>query len=167
MMDQNLQLKIQAFLDGELAESEAREVAALIAADAGAAALHRELKQTRGALAGFESDIKVPETREFYWSRINREISKLEPVAPTQAAPTFWRMLAGWLKPLGAVAAVALVGLLAWHQTASGTGDTLVTAQMDADSITFQNDENGVTFVWFTYPAENPVANDSGPTTLN
>ena len=51
MIDQETQLKIQAFLDGELAETEAREITALIARDRDAAALHTELKNTRRALA--------------------------------------------------------------------------------------------------------------------
>jgi len=167
MIDHNLQLKIQAFLDGELSEVEAREVAAFIASNAEAAALHAELKNTRRAMVAFEADIKVPETREFYWSRISREISKLEQTPAVKTAPTFWQLLAGWMKPIGAVAAVALVGALAWHQTTTENLDAMVTAQMDADSITFQNDDDGVTFVWFTYPAENRVANDSDVNTLN
>lgn len=166
MIEFDLQLKIQALLDGELSESEAREVAGLIAANPEAAALHAELKNTRRAMAGFEAGIKVPEAREFYWSRISREISRVEQTNSAKATAALWQVLSGWLKPIGAVAAVALVGVLAWHQAAQ-TSDTLVTAQMDADSITFQNDEDGVTFVWFTYPAENRVANESDLNTLN
>ena len=44
MIDHNLQLKIQAFLDAELSEPEARDVAALIAANPEASALHAELR---------------------------------------------------------------------------------------------------------------------------
>ena len=167
MIEHNIQLKIQSFLDGELSETEAREVAALVASDSEAAALHAELKNTRRALSGFEGDLKVPETREFYWSRISREIARVEPAAAVKAAPSLWQLLVGWIKPLGAVAAVALVGVLAWHQTATTDVDALVVAQMDAESITFQNDEDGVTFVWFTYPAESRVANDPDANTQN
>ena len=92
MIDHNLQLKIQAFLDGELSEAEAREIAALIAADAEASALHTELKNTRRALMGAEADIKVPETREFYWNRISREISRLEHTPAGKPAPSLWQM---------------------------------------------------------------------------
>ena len=62
-MKQELQLKLQAYLDGELPEGEAREVAGLLAQDAEARALLAELKNTRAALAGFEADIKLPESR--------------------------------------------------------------------------------------------------------
>jgi anti-sigma factor RsiW len=165
MIDHNLQLKIQAFLDGELSETEAREIAALIAANPAATALHTELKNTRRALVGAEADIKVPETREFYWNRISREISRLENAPAGRPAPSLWRILAGWVKPLGAVAAVAIVGILAWLQMAQSAG--VMSAQVDSDTITFQNDTTGVTFVWFDYPAENHVVNETDSTTLN
>jgi anti-sigma factor RsiW len=165
MIDHNLQLKIQAFLDGELSETEAREIAALIAADPAVAALHAELKNTRRALVGAEADIKVPETREFYWNRISREISRLENTPAGRLAPSLWQILAGWVKPLGAVAAVAIVGIMAWLQMAQSPG--VMSAQVDSDTITFQNDTTGVTFVWFDYPAENHVANETDSNTLN
>lgn len=168
MIDKQTQFKIQAFLDGELTEGEAREVAALIATDAKAANLHNELKITRRVLHGSEEQIKVPETREFYWSRISQEIekqSRAEAILPSVSA---WHMIVRWLKPLGVVAATAIVGMFVWQQAEHGTiGDAIVTAQMNSESITFQNNETGTTFVWFTFPAENGVANDANSNTLN
>src|SRR6266513_3336151 len=79
-MKQELQLKLQAYLDGELPDGEAREAAGLLAQDAEARALLAELKKTRAALAGFETDIKLPESREFYWSKIEREIQRQSPI---------------------------------------------------------------------------------------
>ena len=78
-MNEELALKLQAFLDGELPEDEAREVSSLLARDADAAALHRELKNTRAAVVNFERPIQVPETREFYWSKISKEIERTAP----------------------------------------------------------------------------------------
>jgi anti-sigma factor RsiW len=168
MIDHNLQLKIQAFLDGELTGPEARDVAALIAANPEASALHAELKNTRLALKGAEADVKVPETREFYWSRISREISQLEKAPAEPSAPSPWQILAGWLKPLGAVAVVAIVGVLVWQQMAQSVPKAdVMTAQVDDDTITFQDDTAGVTFVWLNYPAENGVANEIDSNTLN
>jgi anti-sigma factor RsiW len=165
MIDPNLQLKIQAFLDGELSEAEAREIAALIAANPEASALHAELKNTHRALVGAETDIKVPETREFYWNRICGVISRLEKTPAARPAPSLWQILAGWVKPMGVVAAVAIVGILAWLQMAQSAG--VMSAQVDSDTITFQNDTTGVTFVWFDYPAENHIANETDSNTLN
>ena len=60
-MDIDAQLKLQAFLDGELPESEAREVANWVARDKEATALLAELRNTRQALAGFEAVMTLPE----------------------------------------------------------------------------------------------------------
>lgn len=165
MIEANLQLKIQAFLDDELSEGEAREIADLIAANPEASALHAELKNTRHALVGAEAGLKVPETREFYWSRISREISRREDAPAGRSVPSLWQILGGWLKPMGAVAAVAIVGVLALQQMARPAG--VMSAQVDSDTITFQNDTTGVTFVWFDYPAENHIANETDSNTLN
>lgn len=167
MIDRNLQLKLQAFLDGELAEPEAREVAVMIAANPEASALYTELKNTHCALKGAEADIKVPEPREFYWNRISQEIARRENASSQRPTPSVWLVLTGWLKPMGAVAAVALVGILVWQQIAQSAGRVgVMSAQVDSDTITFQNDTTGVTFVWFDYPVENRVANETDSNTL-
>ena len=87
-MKDEQQLKLQAYLDGELPDSEVRAVADWIAKDAEAAGLLAELKNTRGALAGFEAEIKLPESREFYWSKIAREIERAERVEQSVPART-------------------------------------------------------------------------------
>jgi anti-sigma factor RsiW len=50
-MDYDAQLKLQACLDGELSEADAKEVAKWLAQDQDAVLLHSELKNTRQALA--------------------------------------------------------------------------------------------------------------------
>ena len=85
-MTEEQQLKLQAFLDGELPDPEAHEVAAWLARDADATALLGELRNTQKALVDFEPELKVPESREFYWSKIEREIHRLEPTtAPAES----------------------------------------------------------------------------------
>ena len=79
-MDFDTQLKLQAFLDGELPEDEAREVASLIARDEEARALHAELKNTRRAIKDSQPNVKLPESREFFWSKVERDIQQLQPV---------------------------------------------------------------------------------------
>lgn len=159
------QLKIQAFLDGELPESEAREIAALIGRDPAAAALHTELKHTRQALTGAEEPRVLPETREFFWSKIQREIERTERVAAPAPEPSLWQRVRGWFRPVGVMAAIALVALLALLP--SGTGSSaMVAALTDTDAITFEDESTGTTFVWFSYPAENGVAEPTPDTTL-
>ena len=85
MLEWEEQLKLQAFLDGELPEKEARAMAEKLAREPDSAALLAELRQTRDALAGFEAEIRLPESREFFWSKIEREIQRSE--KPTPAPP--------------------------------------------------------------------------------
>jgi len=168
MIDFPTQLKIQAYLDGQLSATESGDIATLISSNPEAAALHAELTSIRNALSGAELEYRVPDTRDFYWSRISREISRAGQDGTVPSSPYMRRLLTGWLKPLGAVCMAAIVGVLAWHQVAQSTPEQgIVTALMDAESITFQNDNTGVTFVWFTYPAENVVANSAESNTLN
>ncbi len=90
-MNEEQQLKLQAWLDRELPDAEARQVEAWIASDPEAARLRAELENTRHALAGFEAGVRLPETREFYWSKIAREIERQEPrPAPAAAEAPSW-----------------------------------------------------------------------------
>jgi len=109
-MELETQLSIQALIDGELLEAKRHEVEQLIATDADAKALHTELSHTVGALAGGELDRKLPETREFFWSKIAAEIEVTERLeAREQAKPaatsTWWTKL---LMPFGAAAALVV-----------------------------------------------------------
>ena len=67
-------IKLQAQLDGELTGREAQEIAAFLENDAEARALFAELQQTRSMLTGNEPEFRLPESREFYWSKISRAI---------------------------------------------------------------------------------------------
>ena len=71
-MNQDRELQIQAFVDGELSARQARKVEEWLATDAEAQALLRELQATKAALAQNEPQLTLPETREFYWSKIQR-----------------------------------------------------------------------------------------------
>ena len=168
MIDHETQIKIQAFLDGELAEPEARNIAALIARDRDAAALHTELKNTRRALAGAEQGIMLPESREFYWSKIRRDIERLEPLPAVQLQPSIWQLLNRLLKPVSAVAAVVVLGSILFQQVGgrNGGSDFLI-ASADMDAITYRDDSDGTTYVWFADATENDVANDDDDTTLD
>ena len=160
------QLKIQAFLDGELPEAEAREMASLIARDPALAALHAELKHTRQALNGAEPVRQLPESREFYWSKIQREIERSERAVPDRAEVSWLGVVRGWFRPVGVVAALTLVALLALVPLGQGDRSNIVASLTDEDAITFQDEATGTTFVWFSYPAENEVAEPAAETTL-
>jgi anti-sigma factor RsiW len=167
-MNTELQWKLSAWLDGELPEREAREVATLVQADANAAALVAELRHTCAALQTGEPEVKLPESREFYWSKIRREIERQEAASLTaSAAPVSWlAQLRRWLVPAGAVAALVLVGLFA---SRSLTPDQVLSAyELDGviagtETFTFTDERSGTTLIWFSYPAENEFTNGDTP----
>src|SRR4051812_42266364 len=105
-MNQDLELTIQALLDGELSSREAGQLERLLATDAEARALCAELKMTKTVLAGNEPELKLPETREFYWSKIQRQIEHAEVAEPVARTP-FWLTWRRYFAPLGGVAIVA------------------------------------------------------------
>jgi anti-sigma factor RsiW len=161
MMDQDSQLKLQAYLDGELAEAEAREMANWIAKDRDAAALYAELRNTRQSMVGFEVGVTLPESRDFFWSKVRREIERQEPEPDTAALPvsTPWSVrIRRFLLPASAVALLAIAGLVA--VLPSGGGSDSGGATEDTDAFTYRDYSAGTTLVWFSYPAENDFAED-------
>jgi len=96
MINHETELKLQAYLDGELSEAQAKGIADLLGCDAGAQTLYQELRIAKSLLAGNELERKLPEPPEFYWSKIQRHIERLEstqwlwPCATRKAAGTFW-----------------------------------------------------------------------------
>jgi anti-sigma factor RsiW len=154
-MDYEAQLKLQAYLDGELPEAETREVANRLARDQEAVALLGELRQTRKAVAGFEDGIRLPESREFYWSKISREIERQKAIAPP-AAPRipFWARLRYVLVPLAGAAMAALVAFLGLP--AGGHAHGSETTLADSGAFTYHDYSAGTTLVWLSaYPADN------------
>ena len=143
---------MQAFLDGELPEDEARATAAWVAQDPEATALLTELRHTRKALSDFELGVKLPEAREFYWSKIQREIQRQEPVARAQERSSLASLLRRLMVPAGAVAALIIAGIVALYGVAPATvTDAVLT---DAGAVTYRDHAEGVTVVWLAYPAE-------------
>ena len=160
-MDYNAQLKLQALLDGELPEAEASEVAKWLARDREAAALLEELRNTHAALAGFEAEVRLPESREFFWSKVEREIQRLETPAPQPAPVPVFAWLRRWLVPASAVAVVLIAGLVLTRPTGpSGhtTAAEIETALADAGAFTYRDYSAGTTLVWLSYPADKEAA---------
>ena len=71
-------LEIQAYLDGELDSRRQKEAAALCDRDPEARALHASLENLRGVLQSHEPVHLVPDSREFYWSQIQKRIAAAE-----------------------------------------------------------------------------------------
>lgn len=159
-MNYEEQLKIQAYLDGELAVAESKQIEALLVGDTEAQALLSELKSTRQIFKDAEAEYRVPESREFYWSKIQRQIES-EAAAPARTErPASW--LAAWrrfMAPIGALAAVLIVTLFTLsgnHNPAAGPD--VETSLADPGAFTYRDYDAGATLVWLSYPAENEVA---------
>ncbi|MEW6305309.1 MAG: zf-HC2 domain-containing protein [Verrucomicrobiota bacterium] len=155
------QLKLQAYLDGELSASEREEVRAWIERDAEAKALVAELTWAKSALTANEPEVKVPDSREFYWSKISREIERQERAeARTEgaAAVAWWRR---WLAPMGAVAAALIVAAVIMVSDRNPQPVVAVAEQggvgeavSDMGAITFEDHSAGVTMVWLYSDSE-------------
>lgn len=151
-MNEERQLKLQAFLDGELPENEAREVSAWLAQDEEATALLKELRNTRQAIKNTEAGVRLPESREFYWSKIQREIDRSERAPVQVRRPSLFERLRRVLVPAGAFAIVIVAGVLMFRGMPNGAESEMAVA--DSGAFTYRDYANGTTLVWVSYPAE-------------
>jgi anti-sigma factor RsiW len=163
-MNFETQLKLQAYLDGELPESEAREVAKWLAHDQEVVLLLGELRNTRQAIAGFEAGVRLPESREFYWSKIDRAIGQLERPQPVaQKRPLFFR-LQRFLAPVsGALALAVILGITLLNgNTGTTLGETELASE-DMGAITFRSESEGMTTVWLYNRGDSEFTDDPAP----
>jgi anti-sigma factor RsiW len=165
-MDDDIQLKLQAYLDGELPPAETRQVEDLIGRDEPARTLLGELRDTRRLLSHFDEAVTLPESREFFWSRIERQIRFEDRPA---RAPERGSLLAGWrrfLVPASSIAALAVAGLFAVLGPGRSSGPEFEAALSDPGAFTYRDYASGTTLVWLSYPAENEFADDEPVDTL-
>lgn len=150
-MKTELQLKLQAYLDGELAGREARQVAAWLKEDREAQGLRDELRQTQSLLQGNEPEINVPESREFYWSRIEREILRTEQAAERAASAAslrpWWRRYWAPLCGASAVAALMILTVNPLMLTPPGA-EEFDNPLEEASTVTFRSEKEKTTVVW-------------------
>ena len=154
MNDLEEQLKLQAFLDGELLPDEAKQVAESLARDASAQALLTELKQTKAALASNELPRTLDELREFYWSKISRQIEReaaaSEAGSRREQAPSWWR----WFAPLAGTAALAGVLAMILRLDSRSPSASLKEAEVieaqheDSSIISFRSESEGISVIW-------------------
>jgi anti-sigma factor RsiW len=159
-MDHESQLKLQAYLDGELPEGEARELVAGLAQDQEAAALLTELRQTRDAITGSEQARALPESREFYWSKIEHALERLETPAPQPARVSgLAGALRRFLVPVTGLALLVVAGFVTTRGPAEATL-SMETAVSDPGALVYRDYSAGATFVWLSYPADEDTAKE-------
>ncbi len=127
----------------------------LAGADPEAARLAAELQSIKTAFAGDGQTVAVPETREFYWSKIERQIQR-EGAVRRAAGPWWPERLRRWLAPLAgaaALAAVLVVGLYQFRPQEEAFNQ--VAGTMDAmQPRTFRDGPSGISFVVFHETAQ-------------
>ena len=147
------QLKLQAWLDGELPAREAAEVQAGLAATADGRALLAELRNTTAAFSGHEAGVTLPESREFFWSKIERQIAR-EAAAIDRPAPglSWLARLRRQLIPLTGFATVTVVcGVVTLHSlTGTDPVAEMELANEDIGACTYHDQANKMTVVWFS-----------------
>jgi anti-sigma factor RsiW len=166
-VNQEQQLKLQAFLDGELPERETREILAWTQRDSSAAGLLAELRNTRAAMVKSEPHLSVPESREFFWSKIEREIQRLEPRKNFKPNVSFFASLRHFLLPASAVATVVIAGMIAHfnvpktvvENVADADTITVETTLANSDATTYRDASEGTTLVWFSPADDSPAPN--------
>jgi negative regulator of sigma E activity len=146
-MKHELELKIQAWLDGELPDHEARRMGELVAHDSEAAALAAELGCIRQAMFRQEAPVPLPESREFYWSKIQRQIEREAGVRRPIDVPWSAR-LRRYLAPLTGAAAVACLLLLAVVRGGAPAFDEISSTGDGMEAVTFHDQSAQMTVVW-------------------
>jgi anti-sigma factor RsiW len=156
-MNPELELDLQSYLDGELTGRDARRVEQLLAGDREAQALFQELKVTKELLGGNELEVKLPETREFYWSKIQREIERAENLEPAGAVETesLWGKWKRYLAPAAGIAAVVALGVLTAKVYDAATLDKsaqhlaeIQNLSDDTGSYSFRSQSENMFVVW-------------------
>ena len=151
MIDQEFQFKLQALLDGELSDREAAEVQRRVAGDSQAGLLAAELKNTSATLKGNESELKLPESREFFWSKIEREIERQEKALAADSRPVarhWWTLRR--LAPVGAIGALCCLLILMLVQPGkSVAAGEMELASDDMGAYSFRDQQEKMTIVWF------------------
>lgn len=159
-MEQETQLSIQALIDGELSDQKRIDIERLVTADPEAQALFDELSNTVGALKENELTRELPETREFFWSKIASEIEREDRQA--EVAKDRPRVAAWWTKllvPIGAAAALVVAFTLfqpsapnvpqAKPVKPAAATETLAETELEMpDTFTFYLFDQNATVIW-------------------
>jgi anti-sigma factor RsiW len=159
-MNNDLQLKVQAWLDGELPDDEARRIGEWVANDAEASGLAAELGCLKQAMSGNEVAASLGESREFYWSKIERQIQREAALANPRPTPWYarWRR---YLAPAMGVAAFACLAVMAVKQAATPTFDEISSTTDSMEAVTFHDQSSQMTVVWLQDNSPSPVQEKS------
>ena len=154
-MNEEMEIKLQAYLDGELSGSERAALETRLASDAELRALRDELLMVKEALRAADPVVAVPASREFYWSQIERRLEQAERAESSAGATGAW---SNWIRrallPLTGTAVAGLVLMLSLRDGAL-PGVSIVSVHEETESpleetsaVTFRSESEKVTVVW-------------------
>jgi len=146
-MKEDLQLKVQAWLDGELPDAEARRIGEWIASDAEASALAAELGCLKQAMSGNEVAATLTDNRDFYWSKIENQIQREASRVRPRSTPWF-AGLRRFLAPAVGMAALACVLVVAIKQAGVPAFDEISSTIDGMEAVTFHDQSSQTTIVW-------------------
>ena len=154
-MNEELGIRLQAYMDGELSAQENQMMESLLARDSELRALQAELTMIRSALQEADPVVIVPESREFYFNQIQGRIAAQEAESATADAPASVGWLPIWLRrgllPLTGVAAACLVLMVSLREGAVPPLSAHAETESPMDetgAVTFRSEAQGVTIVW-------------------
>ena len=118
-MKQEDQLNIQAWLDGEIAPQKAKKIVEQMENSSTAKALVEELEAVESALKIGEKTISLDDTRDFYWSQIERQINAEAPMPTAEVPPEHVQVASGnlmrWFVPAGSLVVISAL-MLNFHK---------------------------------------------------
>lgn len=153
-------LKIQAWFDGELPPGEAEAARILAESDPTLRELGQELIQLQKLLKqGGETPRELPESPDFYWFQIRREI-EAHAAIPSRTVPgplapvTLWPWIKGHLLQLGGLAAVcvAVWAGISWDSRFSSDPPALIEDPMATwpgiSTMSFYAQNDNISVIW-------------------
>lgn len=150
-------IELQTWVDGELDADHARRVEARVAADAESRTLAGNLRSFRQLVREHEPARAMPVSRDFYWSRIRREIEResATPVLEQPARRPAWIPWLAWLVP---AAAVVVAGLFLGRDSGQApappgamVGHRIEVPDTGMSTLTFYSAKDAVTVVWVSH----------------
>ena len=154
MKENEIELKIQALVDGELTKFEAGKLRDRIKNDIRLQILHERLMQMKDLISKHEMPRVLPESSDFYWSKIAQEIEVRGSAAQSSAQSLGMKWVFRRLAPLLGIASVALLitlqgpnlpdlGIVLDHN------HELLTDEIDV--MTFNSADDSMSVVWIDY----------------
>lgn len=145
-MKDDLELKLQAYVDGELSGDDARDIEKRLAEDSESRLLVNNLQGLRGILKANQPEVPLPVAGTFFWSQIERQIAARPSHSIHHILNRLWLR---WLFPAGLTALLA-IGFLQFSNNNAGRmmADEIETSLEDATFISFRSQSDGFSVVW-------------------